>query len=115
MISEDDLALYKVFDDPDEAAKHVLGFYRNYHSQRFVNDTLVIRMLRPLTDAQVASLNDEFAFLIKEGKIEQAGSMDKEERYRELPRLRFTFAKRAYGKLRKMIDRINEMDKLNAG
>jgi len=115
LIGQEDLSLYRVFDNPDDAARHVLGFYRNYHSQRFVNDTLVIRMLRPLTDTQIASLSDEFADLIKEGKIEQAGPMDQEELYRKLPRLRFTFAKRAYGKLRLMIDRINEFDVQNAG
>jgi hypothetical protein len=40
--------------------------------------------------------------------------MDQEQRYRELPRLRFIFAKRAYGRLRMMVDRINEFDAQNA-
>lgn len=114
LISQEDLALYRVYDDPEAAAQHVLDFYRNYHSQRFVNDTLVFRMHRPLKDKQVEALNEEFADLVKEGKIEQTGPMDQEERYRELPRLRFVFAKRAYGRLRMMVDRINEFDTHNA-
>jgi uncharacterized protein (TIGR00730 family) len=114
LIGKEDLSLYRVFDDPQEAAQHVLDFYRNYHSQRFVNDILVFRMHRPLRDVQVEALNEEFADLVKEGRIEQAGPMDQERRYRELPRLRFVFAKRAYGRLRMMIDRINAFDVQNA-
>src|SRR5690606_5991927 len=33
LISEEDLNLYRVYDDPQAAADHVLQFYRNYHSQ----------------------------------------------------------------------------------
>ncbi len=114
LINKEDLSLYRVYDNPQDAAQHVMEFYRNYHSQRFVNDTLLFRMHRPLRDAQIDALNEEFADLIKEGKIEQTGPMEQEKDHRELPRIRFIFAKRAYGKLRMMIDRINEMDKLNA-
>ncbi len=110
LISEEDLALYRVFDDPQQAAQHVLDFYRNYHSQRFVNDWLILRMRRPLRDEQVEALNADFADLIKDGKIEQTGPMDQERKYRELPRLRFVFAKRAYGRLRMLVDRINSYD-----
>ncbi len=113
LINKDDLALYRIYDDPKAAAQHVIDFYRNYHSQRFVNDVLVLRMHRPLGDAQVEALNDEFADLVKEDRIAQAGPMDQEKRYRDLPRLRFIFAKRAYGRLRLMVDRINEFDVLN--
>ena len=114
LISEEDLALYRVFDDPQQASQHVLDFYRNYHSQRFVNDWLVLRMHRPLRNVQVKAINDEFTDLVKDGRIEQAGPMDQEKKYRELPRLRFVFAKRAYGRLRKLIDRINSYDVENA-
>jgi len=114
LISQEDLALYRVYNDPQEAAQHVLDFYRNYHSQRFVNDWLILRMRRPLRESQIESLNEAFADLIKEGKIEMTGPMDQETRYRHLPRLRFIFAKRAYGRLRMLIDQINHFDVENA-
>ena len=114
LIGKEDLSLYRVFDDPQQAAQHVLDFYRNYHSQRFVNDWLVLRMRRPLREKQVEALNADFADLVKEGRIEQTGPMDHEQKYRELPRLRFVFAKRAYGRLRLLIDRINNYDVENA-
>lgn len=114
LINKEDLSLYRIYDNTQDAAQHVLDFYRNYHSQRFVNDTLIFCMQRPLREAQLDALNEEFADLVKEGKIEQAGPMEQEQNHLELPRLRFHFAKRAYGRLRMMIDRINEFDKANA-
>ncbi|GAB4108073.1 MAG: TIGR00730 family Rossman fold protein [Phycisphaeraceae bacterium] len=113
LISPEDLALYRIFDNPQEATDHVLNFYRNYHSQRFVNDVLVLRMRRPLLEEQVIQLNDEFADLVKEGRIEQGGPLPQEQLYPDLPRLRFVFVKRAYGRLRMLVDRINELDAEN--
>ena len=110
MIGADDLNLYYVTDDPDAAADHIMNFYRNYHSMRFVRDELVIRMHRPLTGAQVDALNDEFADLLVEGRIMPCGALSSERRHLDLPRLRFAFVRRAYGRLRLLIDRINEYD-----
>ena len=52
-ISEDDLNLYHIADNPEAAAQHVIDFYRNYHSARFVRDTQVLRIHRPLTQEQL--------------------------------------------------------------
>ena len=113
-ISEDDLNLYKLFDDPAAAAEHVRQFYRNYHSARFVRDTQVLRIKRPLTNKQLDQLNDEFAVLIKDGSITQTGPL-KEERgeHPELTRLQWTSTKRSYGTLRKLIDTVNQNDAIN--
>src|SRR5262249_3677874 len=43
LISEADLALYKVTDSADEAVAEVLNFYRVYHSMRYVSGDLVLR------------------------------------------------------------------------
>ena len=72
LISPDDTSLYHICSDPKEAVEHIQRFYRNYHSQRFVHDTFVIRMRRPLHRSQVEKLNDLFAAkLVKSGRIEQ--------------------------------------------
>ncbi|MEM6258706.1 MAG: LOG family protein [Planctomycetota bacterium] len=110
-ISKDDLNLYKLFDDTAAAAEHVRHFYRNYHSSRFVRDTQVLRIHRPLTEKQIDQLNEEFAVLVKDGKITQTGPL-KEERG-ELPgltRLQWTSTKRDYGTLRGLIDTVNDFD-----
>ena len=113
-ISPEDKNLYRLFDDPAAAARHVQAFYRNYHSQRFVDDTLVLRIHRKLTEAQLDGLNDEFADLVKQGRIEQGGPLEVERAHLDLPRLYFEFTKRSFGRLRLLIDRINACDKQNA-
>jgi hypothetical protein len=114
-ISEDDLNLYKLFDDTAAAAEHVRHFYRNYHSSRFVRDTQVLRLHRPITDAQLNELNERFSKLIKAGRITQTGPL-KEERgeHPDLTRLQWTSTKRGYGTLRKLIDTLNDFDADNA-
>ncbi len=113
-ISPEDQNLYWITDDPAAAAQHVLAFYRNYHSERFVRDTHVLRLNRPLTDEQLDALNVDFADLVKEDRMRQGGPL-KEERneWPTLPRLYYVSNKRAYGRLRMMIDRINTYDAQN--
>lgn len=108
MISEEDIRLYYVTDDAKDAAHHVFDFYRNYHSQRFVKDRIALRLQRPLTDEQIEELNDTFGDLVDEGRIEQSGPLESETSHLELNRLSWVSSRRDYGKLRIMIDRINE-------
>ncbi len=44
LISPADLALFKVTDSLDEAVNEVMGFYRVYHSMRYVGPDLVLRL-----------------------------------------------------------------------
>ena len=114
-ISPEDKNLYFVTDDASAAARHVSDFYRNYHSQRFVKDDLVLRIRRPINDKQLDELNAEFGDLVVDGKIIQGGPVGSEREFPALPRLSFHSNKRSYGRLRAMIDRINAMDAENAG
>ena len=115
MISQEDLNLYMVTDDAKAAVRHVLDFYRNYHSQRYVGDLLVLRMHRRITQNQLAALNDEFGDLVAHGLIRQGDALEGEEKHLHLPRLIFQFTKHHYGRLRLLINRINEFDLLNNG
>lgn len=110
LIGADDLNLYIRTHDPEEAVQHILKFYRNYHSQRFVRDSLVIRIQRNLTARQLDELNGEFKDLIVEGRIEQCDALvaEGEREHLEMPRLKFSYTRRDYGRLRLMIDRIND-------
>ena len=109
LISPDDLRLYYLTDDPADAARHIEAFYRNYHSQRFVRDTLVMRLNHKLSDTAMAALNEEFGDLVTRGAIEQGPALPQEDDFLNRPRLYFHFRKSAYGRLRLMIDRINEL------
>ena len=44
LISPDDLSLYQITDNADEAVKIITRFYRNFDSTRFMKDLFVIRL-----------------------------------------------------------------------
>lgn len=113
-ISPADKNLYFITDDAAAAARHVMDFYRNYHSQRFVRDDLVLRIRRPITEKQLDELNAEYTDLIVDGKIQQGGPREQETEHPQLPRLWFHHTKHGYGRLRAMIDQINVFDAENA-
>lgn len=106
-ISPEDTGIYYIAPTIEDAVNHVQDFYRVYHSSRYVRDTLVIRMRRRLSDAEAAQLNEEFAGLIKEGRIEQTNAFEVEKDHLDLPRLAFVHTRHHYGRLRALIDRIN--------
>lgn len=106
-ISPEDPAIYYIAPSVQHAVEHVLNFYRVFHSYRYVKDTLVIRLRHPLTDEQIDRLNEEFASLIRSGKIELTGPLDVERDHLDLPRLAFEHTRSHFGKVRMLIDRIN--------
>ncbi len=108
-ISPEDLNLFKVCETPEEAAQHVAKFYSVYHSTRYVRDDIVIRLRAPLSESDIAALNEEFGELVREGEIVQRGPYEVERDHLELPRIAFTHTRRKFGTVRRLIDRINEM------
>jgi uncharacterized protein (TIGR00730 family) len=113
MIDPSDLDLFTVVTDVDAAAGEIARFYRNFHSHRYVRGELVLRMKRAPTQAGIKSLNDEFADIVVSGAIEAISPTEPEvedEDMVELERLRLRFDRRRHGRLRKLIDRLNEID-----
>jgi uncharacterized protein (TIGR00730 family) len=110
-ISPEDTLIYYMARDPRDAAEHIIRFYRNYHSSRYVRDTFVIRLHRALKPDDVASLSEEFSPIIKNGGVRQVfGPLEGEDDHPELPRLCFQHTRSKYGLLRAMIDRVNSFD-----
>lgn len=109
MISEADLSLYKVTDSVEEATAEIQNFYRRYHSMRYVRKDLILRLEAPLSAEEIDTLNVEFADILKSGVIEPTTALDEETdaSIRHLPRLRMHFRRRAFGRLRQLVDRIN--------
>ncbi len=112
MISEEDMNLFHLTDNAEDAVREIVGFYRRYHSSRFVHDDFVIRMKTPLSEGFVEHLNDEYEDLLKGGGIHQVGQALPEEdgEFAELPRLVFSYDKKSAGRLRMLINAINEFD-----
>ncbi len=110
LISPDDLYLYQLTDNADEAVKWITRFYRNYHSGRFVKELYVIRLQRAPTPAAIDALNDDFADIIVGPKISVIEALPEERENQDavdLPRIAFGFNRRQYGRLRQLIDVLN--------
>ena len=110
LINEEDTGLYKIFDSAGAAVNEIVSFYRVYHSLRFVDRLLVIRMKQRLSDQQMETLNGEFADLLDKGSFEQRASFPEEADepdLADLPRLVCRYHRRSAGRLRQLIDRIN--------
>lgn len=106
-VSPEDEHLFYLAKSPQDAADHVLRFYKVYHSARYVRDDLVIRVKKQLTDAQLAELNRDFAVLVRSGTIAHVQPYAPEQDHLDLPRIAFTHTKHKFGLVRALIDRIN--------
>ncbi|HEX5587899.1 MAG TPA: TIGR00730 family Rossman fold protein [Acidimicrobiia bacterium] len=111
-VSGDDLRLVHVTDDVDDAVREILAFYRNYHSLRFVDGQLVLRLHELPDPATLTALSDEFDDIVVRGAIEAIPTTKAElddADHVELPRLAFRFDRRGWARLRMLIDRLNEI------
>lgn len=109
LISPADLHLFKVTDDVDEAVGEITTFYRTYHSMRYVDGQLVMRLQHPISAALLACLNRDFCDIVTQGEIvESAPVSDDADAAAVLPCLRLWFDRVNFGRLRQMIDMLNE-------
>jgi uncharacterized protein (TIGR00730 family) len=111
LISPEDVHLYRVTDRVEEAVEEILNFYRVYHSMRFVDELLVLRVNQRLSGDKLERLNDEFSGILRRGAIEQSDPLPAELNEPEivqLPRITLHFNRRNYGRLRQLINVINE-------
>jgi hypothetical protein len=110
LISPDDVALFHVTDSVDDAVSVITRFYRNYHSSRYVRDRLVLRVHEAPSGDALAALSREFADVLVRGEIEASDALPEEAGDAPgLARLVLRFDRRSTGRLRRLIDRINEI------
>ncbi len=112
LISKEDLALFKVVDDVKEACDEIEQFYSNYHSSRYVKDALVLRVKHPVTDSLLRTLNARFAGIcVNGGQFRASGPLPEEENepeLKDLHRIAFPFNRTNFGRLRSVIDVLNQ-------
>ena len=110
-IEEDDLALYRIVDDVNDAVAEIENFYRVYHSQRMVGSKLVLRLDVTPDDDMLEALSEEFSDILAK-PIERTVATSAERRDNdvpELPRISLAFDRQHIGRLRRLIDRLNEI------
>jgi uncharacterized protein (TIGR00730 family) len=110
-VSLEDDHLFCVTDDVQTAVDEVLGFYRNYHSQRFVKGRLVLRMHHAPSSDELAALNRDFADIVARGEIEVIDATPEEvadDDHPDLARVALRFDRHGWSRLRMLIDRLND-------
>jgi hypothetical protein len=115
LISPSDLELFLMSTDPQEACEHILKFYTNYHSQRYTAGKLILRLRQGPTNEELAAINEEFADIVVEGGIEGAEPNQAEvedDDALSMDRITFYFDRRQFGRLRQLIDRLNDLASL---
>ena len=111
-ISPHDPTLFSVHHDPVAAADELCRFYANYHSQRYVNGRLVLRLQKAPDPETLARLNEEFSDIVAgepmqvieptEAEIADNDALD-------LERISFRFDRRSFGRLRQLVDQLNDL------
>ncbi len=112
LIGRNDLRLYKITDDIDEAVREVRHFYSNYHSLRYSRDDIVLRLHRRPTEAQLVEISEKFSDIKLRGAFRLSGALPVERdepALQNLARLVFAFNRRDHGRLRMLIDHLNDL------
>ncbi len=111
-IEDSDFSLFERADSVDAAIELINHFYSRYHSMRYVNGKLVVRLASAPDPGLIKKLKDRFTDLLTSpGAIELSGPLpaeDDEPELAHLPRIVMDFNRRDFGRLRSLIDVINE-------
>jgi uncharacterized protein (TIGR00730 family) len=108
-INPEDMDLFKIYENAEEAVAEIVSFYKNYHSLRYVKDDLVMRLQKAPTPEQLHKLNADFKDIVTKGTIRIAAAFPEEKDHRELSRIAFRFNRMAFGRLRHFINRLNSL------
>ncbi len=112
LVSPHDHELYLVTHDVDEAVASIQRFWHNYHSIRWVGDRLVVRLQHAPAEDEVRDLNERYRDLLVDGAIEVSDPLPAEVADRdqlELHRLVMRYDARQAGRLRSLVDAINDL------
>ena len=112
LISESDMALFFHTTDPGDASNHIRHFYANYHSQRYARGKLILRLVRAPNKKALAEINRQFSDIVVDGQIDHADPIPAEvddEDALEYERITFLFDRRHFGRLRQLIDHLNDL------
>lgn len=111
LISAEDFAIFTITRSEEEAIQVIEGFYRNFHSLRFIDGKLIIRLNKELSRENIDILENEFPdlYLPGTGIILTPPLPDEadEPDLLQLPRLALHFNHLHYGLLMAFIGRIN--------
>jgi hypothetical protein len=110
-ISTSDFYLFERVDSVDAAVESINHFYRRYHSLRYVEKQMVIRLSSGIDPQSIEELKDRFQdILIPGGSVYLSGPLPAEADEPEianLPRLIVDFNRNDFGRLQHFIEAVN--------
>lgn len=109
-VRPEDIDLADRTDDVAVATGLITGFYRRYHSIRWVGTRLVVRTVTPVPDDALDDLNDRFGHLCAQGRIERSEPFSPEradDDHLDLPRLACTYDVHQMSGLHHLVRAIN--------
>jgi uncharacterized protein (TIGR00730 family) len=110
LIRREDLDLFHITSDTDDAVEYLTRFYRVFHSMRYVGGRLVLRLNTEPSDADLERLNAEFADIVATGSIERCDPAPAEvadDDALDRSRIRFRFINAEYARLHALIRTLN--------
>jgi hypothetical protein len=111
-IGPDDLSLFTMVNSEKDAVRVIDRFYRRYHSLRFIKNQLVIRLQSTVDRESTIEWRRRFGDMLEPGgDFYLSGALPEEEdepQIAHLPRLVLDFDRKHYGRLKQLIDAINE-------
>ncbi len=111
LISKNDFNLVHTTDSTEDAISHITRFYENYHSLRFHERWLLIRIHRLPPEDVLKNLSREFKDILISKSISTVtshSSYDLKEEWHHLKTIRLHFNQKDFGRLRAFINRLNE-------
>jgi uncharacterized protein (TIGR00730 family) len=112
-IRPEDMSLFDISDRIERVVQTIENFHRQYHSMRYVDKLLVIRMQRHLSAEAMAQIEKTFQDLLVPGGHFRQGSALPEEsddvEALELPRLFLDFNCSSFARLKAFIDALNHI------
>jgi uncharacterized protein (TIGR00730 family) len=111
-INRTDFSLFERVDTVEAAVARINRFYSRYHSMRYVDGRLVVRLTSPLSPENCRKLKGQFHdLLLPGGEIAPSGALTQEIEDADLvhlPRIVVDFNRQDFGRLKSLIDAINE-------
>ena len=111
-ISPTDFNLFEIVESTDAAVENIERFYTRYHSIRYAKGKVLLRLNSVLEKGEISALRADFADILTKGSgMYLSGAFPEEDNEPEishLPRLVIDFNLTDFGRLKALIDKINQ-------
>jgi uncharacterized protein (TIGR00730 family) len=111
-VDESDFSLFHMTDSVEDAVREITHFYRVYHSERYVGGRLILRLRMMPEERSLKDLSSEFSDLLAGPitPVDVSAAEKRDDDVVDLPRIAVDFDRSKTGRLRELIDRLNDLE-----